>query len=826
MPGQNHPKIAQVLVPIPVDAPFSYEIPEEFADLICPGIQVIVPMGDRYVGGIVMAVQHEKPAGDFELKPLHDVVDPEPYIGEDLLRLLSWIADYYICHLGEAVKLIQPALNLEKSCFQVQRQTTVVPEDLTPLQRDFMQALPPGEWVSLAKVENLLARPGLLHCAHKLKRHGCLNTRYTPPRSRKIYKTIDCFSLLPKERWPEAAQQKYAGASTKRATRALKLIRFLQEHPAVERPQLQAAGFSTALVRKLHQEGLLEKTEKEVFRVQQQHFSEAEKHIVLNDEQREFVDKIVPLTGENARFCPFLLHGITGSGKTQIYIELIKKVLAAGREAIVLIPEIVLTPQTMARFHQYFGDKVAVLHSRISTGERTEILDKIRRGEFQIVIGPRSAVFVPFKRLGIIIVDEEHESSYKQGDAVPRYNARDVALYRAYLLGIPVVLGSATPSIESLYNAKTGKYEYYHLSRRIQKRNLPRTQLVDNKEQWRKGGELPLFSDNLLLKMETRLVLKEQAMILQNRRGFSPYLLCQECGYIEKCPNCDITLTYHAKGHSLRCHYCGHFEPAPDLCPRCRGLDILYKGIGTQKIEAETRERFPYARLLRMDQDTTRRKHDHAKLLEKFRNHEADFLIGTKMIAKGLDFEKVTLVGVVNADQGLNFPDFRAAEKTFQMLVQAAGRAGRGLHSGEVVIQTFDPNHFIFKYLQTHDYLGFYEKELTIRKTLNYPPFSRLCLIRVVGDSEERVLQYARDIARYLWRCNTDKKYSVLGPAPAPLAKIANKYRYHVLIKQVRSVDPSMSYVRRVIKEGLLKNPDLKKWPVTVQIDVDPLDIL
>ncbi len=826
MPGQNHPKIAQVLVPIPVDAPFSYEIPEEFSDLIRPGIQVIVPVGERYVGGIVAAVQPEKPAGDLALKPLHDVVDPEPYIGEDLLRLLSWIADYYICYLGEAVKLVQPGLNLEKSCFQVQRQTAAVPADVSPLQRDFLQALPPGEWVPLTQIETLLERPGLLHCAHKLKRHGCLNTRYTPPRSRKIYKTVDCFSLLPPECWPPAAQKKYGIPSQIKAERTRDLLRFLQEHPAAERAQLLEAGFSAALVRKLHREGLLEKTEKEVFRVQEVHFTEAEKNIVLNKEQREFVEKVRPHTGENGRFRPFLLHGITGSGKTQIYIELIKNVLAAGQEAIVLIPEIVLTPQTMARFYQHFGEKVAVIHSRISAGERLEILDKIRRGELQVVIGPRSAVFAPFQRLGMIIVDEEHEGSYKQSEAVPRYNARDVALYRGHLLGIPVVLGSATPSVESLYNAKTGKYEYYHLSRRIQKRNLPRTQLVDNKEQWRKGGELPLFSDNLLLKMETRLVLKEQAMILQNRRGYSPYLLCQECGHIEKCPNCDITLTYHVKGHSLRCHYCGHFEPAPDLCPQCRGLDILYKGIGTQKIEAETRERFPHARLLRMDQDTTRRKHDHAKLLEKFRNHEADFLIGTRMIAKGLDFEKVTLVGVVNADQGLNFPDFRAAEKTFQMLVQAAGRAGRGLQSGEVVIQTFDPNHFIFKYLQTHDYLGFYEKELSIRKTLSYPPFSRLCLIRVVGDSEERVLQYARDIARYLWRCNMEKRYTVLGPAPAPLAKIANKYRYHVLIKQLRSVDPAMSYLRRIIKEGLLKNPDLKKWPVTVQIDVDPLDIL
>ncbi len=826
MPKNTINRFAHVVLPIPVDKPFTYAIPSDITEMVQVGVQVIVPVGERLMGGIVTEITAEAPESDFEIKMIADVVDSEPFVGGDILKLLEWISGYYICHLGEAFRLINPGVNLEKTRFEVRRSSEHLNEKLTPAQQAFVETLPGDGWVSLKKIEANFSTNHLRSIAHQLKKMNIIETRYTSPKTKKIYKTVDCFQLAPEATWLEAAQKKYLENPSKRSERALALITYLKSQAEpVERPVLQKAQFTAGLIKKLTDEGVLLKTQNELARIQAQHFNELVKDVVLTDEQQEFVAQVVPSI-VNPQFKPFLLHGITGSGKTQIYIELIRRVLEAGHSAIVLIPEIVLTPQIMGRFYHHFGDQVAVIHSRISTGEKIETLHKIRKGDFRIVIGPRSAIFAPFKNLGIIIVDEAHENSYKQGDAAPRYHARDVALYRAQLNKIPIVLGSATPSIESLYNAKAGKYSYFHLSKRISHRNLPRTLIVDNKEQWRKGGEFVLFSDNLLLKLEARLVSKEQAILLQNRRGFSPYILCQECGYVEKCPNCDITLTYHFKGRSLRCHYCGHSEPAPDLCPQCRGLDIIYKGIGTQKIEQEAHARFPHARMLRMDQDTTRRKDDHAKILEKFRSQEADFLIGTKMIAKGLDFEKVTLVGVINADQGLNFPDFRAAERTFQLLVQASGRAGRGVHSGEVVIQTFDPNHFIFKYLMTHDYLGYYEKEMTIRKTLNYPPFSRLCLIRIISKDESAALHYAGEIAKYLWKCNSQKKYSVLGPAPAPLAKIDNHYRYHVLVKQLRNADPSMSYVRHVLKQGIYLNPEVKKWPVTVQIDVDPVDIL
>ncbi|MCB0298101.1 MAG: primosomal protein N', partial [Calditrichaeota bacterium] len=590
----------------------------------------------------------------------------------------------------------------------------------------------------------------LLYRVHKLKKLQLIESRYLPPASRKVYKTVDRFALNPPAQWSEKAREKYLSGDNPRYQNALLLLAHLRTHGASDRESLRSANFNAALLKRLSDEGVLSRSEQNVERQQHTAYAERQKEIILTDAQAAFVEMVAPFIGEKPAHQTFLLHGITGSGKTQIYIELIQRVLQENKQAIVLIPEIVLTPQTMARFYHYFPEQVAVVHSRISAGERLEVLQKVREGKVGVVIGPRSAVFAPFRNLGIIIIDEEHEGSYKQSDALPRYHAREVALYRAYLNKIPVVLGSATPSLESLYNAKTGKYTYYHLDSRVSDRNLPRIQLVDFKEEWRKSGEFQMFSENLLLKLEARLLVKEQVMLLQNRRGFSPYIQCQECGYVEHCPNCDITLTYHAAGRNLRCHYCGYATPAPDLCPQCKGFHILYKGVGTQKIEEEAQARFPHARLLRMDQDTTRRKDDHSRILEKFRRYQADVLIGTKMIAKGLDFERVTLVGIMNADQGLQFPDFRATEKVFQLLVQAAGRAGRGGYSGEVVIQTFDPQHYIFKFLNSHDYNRFYEREMETRKGLNYPPFSRLCLVRVIGDAEDRVYHYAQEIAKYL----------------------------------------------------------------------------
>ncbi len=631
---------------------------------------------------------------------------------------------------------------------------------------------------------------------------------------------------MEEKEWNDAAREKYLPLDSGRITKAKQLIVHLRKFGKTDRKDLRKADFNSSVIRKLVEQKVIQRIVEQTPSEKNLIYREDINVRELSENQKKFIDGVIPFLARQSEFKVFLLHGITGSGKTQIYIELIKQIIPLKKQAIVLIPEIVLTPQTLARFNNYFGDSVAVLHSRLSARERAEVLQDIRNGKYQAVIGPRSAVFSPLKNIGLIIVDEEHDSSYKQSDSIPRYNARDVALYRAHINNIPIVLGSATPSFESLHNAQNGKYEYFHLFRRILARNLPRTQVVDLKEEWRRTGTPPILSENLMLKVESRLLSKEQVMLLQNRRGFAPYLLCKDCGYIAKCPNCDITLTYHYTGKKLRCHYCGHSELAPDVCPQCQGLDILYKGFGTQKVEQELLEQFYHARILRMDQDVTTRKHSHEKILEKFRSGRSDILIGTKMISKGLDFERVSLVGIISADQGLNFPDFRSSEKVFQLLTQSAGRAGRGASSGEVVIQTYDPNHYIFKYLYSHDYLKFYEKELESRKLLNYPPFSRLCLIRIVGEQEQSVEKYSQAIAKFLWSANLEKKFQILGPAPAPFFKLKNKYRYQILIKQKREIDPSMSYLRQLLKKRLYKQKEFQKWPVQIQIDVDPAEIM
>lgn len=815
---------AEVVLPIPVDTPYTYLVPGDLADQVRPGVQVIVPLGERFLAGIVLATGE---GGDRarELRPIHDVVDERPFVGSDVIELLQWIADYYICHLGEAFRLINPAFNLKQAGIEVRRAGEGEGK-ASPALQAVLEALDGEEWVSLKTLQKRLPGIPLLSRIGALRRLGLTETRRRPPGVRSPYRTVTYLELAPESGWAAEPLTAYREGTSRKHVRANALIDLLQRNGRTARAAVREAGFSDALVKRLQRDGVVAAVEETVEREQALSFSEQFVELTLTPDQQGVVDAIGPLIDETPAFAPVLLHGITGSGKTQVYIELVRRTLAAGKSAIVLIPEIILTPQTMARFRNHFGEAVAMIHSRLSPAERGEVLHKIREGRFSVVVGPRSAVFAPFANLGLIVVDEEHEGSYKQSDGAPRYNARDVALVRARLNGIPIVLGSATPSLETLHNARSERYRYFHLGQRISERNLPRIQLVDFKEEWRRTGGFQLFSESLLLKIEARLLCREQSMLLLNRRGFSPFIMCEECGHVERCPACDITLTYHQSGRKLQCHYCNHLVQAPDRCPGCGGVEILFKGVGTQKVESEATAHFPHVRFLRMDQDTTRRKDDHARLLERFRQGEADVLIGTKMIAKGLDFEKVTLVGVMNADQGLNFPDFRASEKVFQLLVQAAGRAGRGAASGEVVIQTFDPDNYLFQFLRSHDYLAFYEKEIKSRETLRYPPFSRLCLIRVIGTDEGQVFHYGREIAAFLRQADDANRYSVLGPAPAPLPKIRNNYRYHIMIKQDRRTDPAMRFLRRLLKAGLYASETVRRWPVEVQIDVDPLDIL
>jgi primosomal protein N' (replication factor Y) len=582
------------------------------------------------------------------------------------------------------------------------------------------------------------------------------------------------------------------------------------------REQCTGMGVGAHLLAALCAKGALVKSEQRVLREAAELLVEAAgpESVTLLDEQQAALDAITAELAAPAG--PFLLHGITGSGKTHVYIEAARRALDAGRGVIILVPEISLTPQTIARFRRELGDVIAVIHSRMSDGERRDSLSELVTGRRRLVIGVRSAILVPVSNLGLIIVDEEHDHSYKQSDLDPRYNARDVAVMRGRLQGAAVVLGSATPSLESFRNAGTGKYRLLSLTRRFGQAVLPAVTVIDMKEEHRENN-WTLLSRHLSVRMERALANGRQIILLINRRGFSTFLICKDCGHAYTCPNCSVNLIYHKAELRLKCHQCGHEEAAPSLCPSCRGEQIRFKGTGIQKAEEFIASKFPSARIIRMDQDTTRRKGGHVDIIGRFERREADILIGTQMVAKGLNFPGVALVGVLAADIGLHVPDFRAAEKTFQLLAQVAGRAGRADSAGEVVVQTYFPDEPAVRAAADHDFLEFYNREIVQREELGYPPFGKLVRIVASGPGGPAVAEALGAAAR-LVRGRWGSSVTVLGPSPAALAKLKNEHRYSLLLKarSARVLGEAAAAVRasRVPKS------------VRLVIDVDPVNML
>ena len=528
---------------------------------------------------------------------------------------------------------------------------------------------------------------------------------------------------------------------------------------------------------------------------------------ILTTDQENVVNSISIEGGSNV----YLLHGVTGSGKTEVYMELIDKVLSMGKTSIMLVPEISLTPQMVERFQKRFGNKIAAIHSALSDGEKYDEWRRIIRGEAKIVIGARSAIFVPFTNIGIIIIDEEHSDSYKQDDPNPRYSAIDVAIIRSKYHNCPVVMGSATPSLESFARAKKGVYKLLSLPKRINNKKLPVVNIIDmNKEIRSSRG---YFSNTLIDSIRKRLEAREQVILLLNRRGYSTFVSCKNCGYTFKCPNCDISLTYHKSSNTLRCHYCGFGEKNYTVCPSCREKSLSSTGIGTEKIEEQLNSIFPESRILRMDYDTTSRKGSHERMIKAFKNHEYDILLGTQIVSKGLDFDNVTLVGVVNADTSLAIPDFRSSENTFSLLSQVAGRSGRSEKEGEVIIQTFNPDHYAIIYTKTHDYIGFYNKEMSIRRKLNYPPYYFICYIKISGKDSAYIFNEANKIKRSLDR-NLDNCI-ILGPSTCGLFKINQIFRYGIIVKYKK--DDNLLEILEKIIEHYKNNSKVK-----VDIDFNP----
>ena len=536
---------------------------------------------------------------------------------------------------------------------------------------------------------------------------------------------------------------------------------------------------------------------------------------------RDFVKKKLTIDQEsvvksviNGNDSTYLLYGVTGSGKTEVYMEIIDHYLKLGKTSIVLVPEISLTPQMVNRFRERFGDKIAALHSALSDGEKYDEWRRIYRGEASIVIGARSAIFAPLKNIGVIIIDEEHSDSYKQSDSSPRYNAKDVAILRSKYHKCPVVLGSATPSLETMARAKKGVFKLLELPNRVNGKSLPKVSIIDMNDRKRNKGN---FSLELLNSIRDRLDKNEQIILLLNRRGYSNFVTCKNCGFTFKCPNCDITLTYHKSSNTLRCHYCGYGEKVYKKCPECKEESLSNLGVGTQKIEEELSKLFPISRILRMDYDTTSRKGMHEEMIEDFKSHKYDILLGTQMVAKGLDFSLVTLVGVINADTSLNIPDFRSSENTFSLLSQVAGRSGRSEKTGEVIIQTFNPDHYAISLVKTHNYLGFYEKEMSIRKMLKYPPYYYLCNIKISGKDADYIYAEALKIKRSLDR-NIPNDI-ILGPSNSSIFRVNNLFRYNIIIKYKN--DMNLYEILNKIIEHYKTNIKIK-----IDIDFNPIQVL
>ena len=518
------------------------------------------------------------------------------------------------------------------------------------------------------------------------------------------------------------------------------------------------------------------------------------------------------------QFSPFLIYGVTGSGKTEIYLRAIEEVLKQGREAIVLVPEISLTPQLLSRFKDRFGENLCLLHSGLGRGERYDQWRRIWKGGVQIALGARSAIFAPFKNVGIIVVDEEHDPSYKQEEKL-KYHARDLAVVRAKQNGTTLLLGSATPSLESFYNAERGKFHLLNLPERIERKPLPRVEVVDMRGE---GGPL---SEKVKVALQKNIGNREQSLLFLNRRGFANFILCPDCGLTFKCPNCSVTLTYHLRDRSLQCHYCDYQVPAPGDCPQCQGHRLRGMGIGTERLEQEIRLLFPEAQVSRMDRDTTSRRRSHQEILKGLESGKIDILVGTQMIVKGHDFPNVTFVGVVSADTSLHFPDFRSSERTFQLLTQVAGRAGRGRAFGEVVIQTYNPDHYSILKAKIHDFVGFYQEEIQFRKALDYPPFSRLINLRIIGNSERKTRAASEEMGRigkFLLKGGLGKGIEILGPSAAPFAKMRGKFRWQMLVKG-KSPELLHQFARELSSR---LEDEIKGQGVNLDIDVDPVFIL
>lgn len=799
---------ADVALPVPLDQPFTYLLPETLRHRVKTGCRLIVPFGSRKLTGVVVCTHDVAPAA--AVREAFRLLDEEPVLEEHLISLGRWIAAYYCAPIGEVLRVMTPLSGEMRSSKMY---------SLTGAGRDAARQLLFGAETEdpTIQVLRLLEQRSVsgVYLAKKvaeapkalrsLAKKGFIEVEDVQADRDPLRSAAARLRVHSPGQWPEG--------KLKKSER--ELLSYLELHPGshnlaeVDAAVKGASESARALARRK-----LLTLEVEPLSLNAHPYKPPP---ALNRHQQVAFDAIRDAI-ESKQFQAFLLQGVTGSGKTEVYLRSIEAALALGRNALLLVPEIALTPAVAGQFYHRFGEGVAILHSAFHDAERAEQWRRIRKGQARVVVATRSGVFAPVQDLGLIIIDEEHDGSYKQQDT-PRYNGRDVAVVRAQNANACVVLGSATPSLETRYNVERGKYTLLQLPERVENRPMPEVELIDMRTEFLDTRKQATFSRRLLSAIGEKLEAGEQVMLLHNRRGFSSFVACRSCGERVQCVNCSVTLTYHRRDRRMLCHYCSYAERVPSLCPKCKSEHIYFLGLGSERVEDELHREFPQARITRMDRDTVTGKRHFETILTGFRERAFDILVGTQMIAKGHDIPNVTLVGVISADIGLGMPDFRAAERTFQLLTQVAGRAGRGCLPGQVLVQTINPEHYAVRLAAAQDFVAFYEQELHFRKAMRYPPFSALANVLLRSEKQEDALRMSGEVAHLLTPAPENIK--VLGPAEAPVPRLKNEYRYQLLIKarDRRALNQTLQSLRSYALD--------RKWNATaLVIDVDPLTLL
>ena len=790
---------------IPSDKLFTYEVPANLQQEVEIGKRVFVPFGCRKRTGFIIKIISSCDLKN--IKSIAEILDDEPLFGSSDLDFYQWIANYFMYPLGKTLAELIPSGSEKKDFLWIIPLPLTTEIHLPPAQEKlltFLQQYPQG--IALNNITKVSGFKNVSSAVRELYSAGLLQieekqNKQLSPHS-EIIVTLNESKI----------------AKTKLTDKQEKLIGFIQtKGPISLNDLIEESNISSAVIKRLRDKEIIIFTNKEKMRTASfdSTIGRNKNRIILNNQQNRALEEISRYLEKNI-FTPILLHGVTGSGKTEIYLNAIEKVLKNDGTAIYLVPEIALTPQLISRIAGRFDEKkIAVLHSGITESVRYDQWRQIKRGQINLVIGTRSALFAPLPNLKLIIVDEEHDTSYKQDERLC-YNARDLAVLKAKMASSVVIIGSATPGVRTFFNARTKKYRHLELSQRVDDRPMPVVEIIDMKSQQEESGKIPILSNALIEGIKETLAKKEQVLLFLNKRGFDTFLVCAECGYNFRCPNCAVSLKNHIAEGVVKCHYCDYTIKSLPLCPSCKSGRILSYGVGTQKLEKEIEKIFPEARIQRMDSDTTSRKGTQEKILQALEMRQIDILIGTQMITKGHDFPFITLVGVISADTALNMPDFRAAERTFQLITQVAGRGGRGETPGKVIIQTFNTDHYALRHAQNHDYKSFYAEEIDFRKDLQYPPFGRIINLRLSSIKKEVLIEEAHllgKLAKKL-RARHENIAEIIGPAESPLAKIRGRFRYQMLIK-----GQDINVLHQIAREIISKN---KNSNVKITADVDP----